>query len=69
MNHKDILKLRGVKDYFQDLSIEYYEKATNLNYSETRRARYMGRSHAYDIAAERIDRLIIECEKVNDDER
>ena len=58
MDYKTKLLLRGYEEYFSELSIEYYEKATDLNYSETERARYLGRSQAYDISAMFIKRLI-----------
>ena len=63
MNHKDILKLRGIRDTFKDLSIEHWSYYVDINDDPELKAFHKGKSFAYDIAAERIDRLIIECEK------
>ena len=60
MDHKDILKFRELKDFFKDLSDEYYYYSNDKNIGELERARYKGRSQAYDIAADRIERLIDE---------
>ena len=62
MNHKDILKLRGLKDFLKDLSLEHWSYYTDVDDLELK-AFHKGKSYAYDIAAERIDRLINICEK------
>lgn len=62
MNHKDILKLRGLKDFFKDISLEHWSYYTDVDDPELK-AFHKGKSYAYNIAAERIDRIIIECEK------
>lgn len=58
MNHKDILKLRGVRDTFKDLSVEHWSYYVGINDDPELKAFHKGKSYAYDIAAERIDRLI-----------
>lgn len=57
MNHKDILKLRGIRDTFKDLSVEHWSYYTDIDDPELK-AFHKGKSYAYDVAAERIDRII-----------
>lgn len=68
MNNKDILKLRGIRDTFKELSMEHWSYNTDIDDPELK-AFHRGKSYAYDIAADRIDRIIIGAEKVDDDER
>lgn len=58
MDYKDILKLRGVRDSFKDLSIEHGSYYLDINDDPELKAFHKGKSFAYDIAAERIDRII-----------
>lgn len=57
MDYKDILKLRGLRDFFKDLSVEYWSHYTDVD-DPLLKEYYKGKNHAYDVAAERIDRLI-----------
>lgn len=61
MNYKDILKLRGIRDTFKDLSIEHWSYYTDVDDPELK-AFHKGKSYAYDVAAERIDRIINDTE-------
>lgn len=67
MNHKDILKLRGLRDFLMDLSLEHWSYYTDVDDPELK-AFHKGKSYAYNVATERIDRLINDTE-VDDNER
>lgn len=56
MDYKDILKLRGLGDFFKDLSAEHYDYMS-IDDVELR-AYHKGKSNAYALAADRIDKLI-----------
>ena len=57
MDYKDILKLRGLRDFFKDLSKEYWSHYTGVD-DPLLKEYYKGKNQAYDVAAERIDRII-----------
>lgn len=63
MNHKDILKLRGLRDFLMDISDEHWCHYTDINDDPMLKGFHKGKSYAYEIAAERIEKLIIESEK------